>query len=1366
MRGDVKEDAGWIDEITEETAAGKMKIGEETAARKMKIGEETAEKIEQDVVVADLLANVVSQLHTVQVNIRACQEDTLDSGVSGVDTSDKLDRVDDELASIISEVISIQQGKKEQFKLNSDNTNSIMENITLALSTLELNVNKERVLSRAGDGTKSPVSLSEDDSLERMVDQLFKNVRSLKSILVEEEVTDPDVALSDDSEQLSKLIEHLSNSITNTRSHHLSSEDGSPNGHQLDSDQDHMMSMDCGSVGIGASESIDNYEEVESSELESLDEGMVSQDMIMESQDESSSQEGDTGSHDDSMRDGEEGWDGEERWTRGGRQTYDSHENLDTDRIFGKEEESYNFSGNEETHDLFSEAESPGDTERSVSTSLEYGYIPVNYTIVGNISQCKTPTPTSSLCSGEQIISVPRIPYNFASSGDSQDEPRHYRIQRLESDDVSLVSCDLSSCDDYHATDNDHPEVGLEVYKNLALLPQLPVPLKRSKKDVIDIYNKINRDMNSLTRMVEPESTTTSYTNSTYSDHLSSDRRNMYNVAKMLSDGSLKLTDSRNNSAEKLLRGIKNETKEVSRLLAINTSDEISGLSSHPGMQSGNLLSDIRKEAVETQKMLDIYNSDDIIDNKTCSSTSAIISAAMEETEKTDEQVDEEFLELMKSVNRANKRIERLRKDPTVQISPGEIIQDEAEWDDFTPILETPPVSRNTNRRVTEPASEAESESTYHSSRSSFTQGDSEQSPQPSLPRSSQHSSSEADREVKLIMEDYTDSENSIRVSDPEDWPVVKGGLEVLSDDHLAVSTYTDVVVSAPDIAMAKPREVATKKQKVDRKVPKSKRKLDMSDLEAKPSVEELIKTVQVNNSSEHDSNKDNSNDSSSSSKASLSKNSLKTSTKSSTVNKSVKSEEFSTLSSVTKKSSKTNGVEAPPEEDPKPKKEELPDFLKLFVKRGDTMEDYVPNTTLLNALLANSGLTIKPITQKVDVSVHSKCQEETSDRTSKMSDNKSYSSLEEDGKAVSDKEPSKSVSWVTGSRPPKLENLTKEKPQLSKSVSSSTESPVKSHSRSLREAMGGTSDRSLSEHSSKSSKPKILLNSKPQKRAPKPEQIYNVPKPEPPIKVLTFDTWTCTDPPPKKEEKGVETLSVQTEDRALSPIVTMEFPKIKKLKKSKKSKTPNSSISAAPQKEQPPPPTFTPPPPPSISVTEVPKLTAPNRLAPGQKPGGNPSKWNYDGTDIPELSDYRDKSLPSDEDKSDRTQKTSISEKHQSDKLPSIKEEEDDTISSGDDSASSEDETSGVVIQVKGRNCAKKDKLKEDLNKALLEALKGKSKINPAALRGLKEQILRQSNELEGARNRLANAGSRVRSMAQMFNMDRQSDTPLGDYM
>ena len=1176
---------------------------------------------------------------------------------------------------------------------------------------------------------------------------------------MEEAVTDPDVVLSDDSEQLSKLIEHLSNSISNTRSHLLSSEDGSRDGQQLESDQDHMMSEGCSSADIGASESIVKYEEVESSDAESLDEGMVSQDMIMVSQEE------DTVSHEDSMRDGEEGWDGEERWARGGRQTYDSHENLDTDRIFGEEEESYNYSGTEETQDLLSEAGSVGDTERSVSTSLEYGYIPVNYTIVGNISQCKTPTPTSSPSSGEQIISVPRISYNFASSGESQDEPRHYRIQHLESDDLSLASCDLSPCDDYHA--NNYPEAEQEVYKNLALLPQLPVPLKRSKKDVIDIYNKINQDMNSLTRMVEPESSTTSYTTSSNSDHLSSDRRNMYNVAKMLSDGSLKMTDSTNDSADTLLRGIKKETKEVSKLLDIHTSDEISGLSSGPGVQSGNVLSDIRKKAVETQKMLDIYNSDDIIDNKMSSSTSAIISDALEETEKTDEQVDLEFLELMKSVNRANKRIERLRNDPTVQISPGEIIQDEAEWDDFTPILETPPVSRNTNRRVTEPVSEAESESTYHSSRSSFTQRDSEHSPQPSLPHTSPHSSSEADREVRLIMEDYTDSDQSVHVSDPEHWPVVKGGLEVLSDEHLGVPSYTDVVISAPDIVVTKPMEVVKKKQKADRKEPKSKRKLDMSDLEAKPSVEELIEKVQVNNSSKAESNKESSTNSLS--KTTSNKDSLKTSTKSSTVNKSSKTKEFSKQASAIKGPSKSNKVKEPSKENPKQTTEELPDFLKLFVKRGEEIEDYVPNTALLNALLANSGLTIKPITQKVDASINTKYPEETSDRTSKMSDDKSYSSLEEDGKTVSEKEQSKSgsVSWVTGSRPPKLENLTKQEPKVSKSVSSSTDSPVKSHSRSLREAMGGTTDKSLSEHSSRSRKPKILLNTKPDKRVPKPELIYNVPKTEPPMKVLTFDTWTNTDQPPRKEEKGVETSSVQTEDRALSPIITMEYPKIKKLKKSKKSKTPMSSILAAPPKEQPPPPPFTPPPPPLITVTEVPKLSAPNRLTPRQTPGEDTSNWNYDGTDIPELSDYQDKSLPSNKlDNSDKSQRTSISEKLHSDKLPSIKEEEDDTISSSDDSVSSEDESSGIVIQVKSKDREKKDRLKEDLNKALLDALSGKSKLNPAALRGLKAQILRQSSELEGARNRLANAGSRVRNMAQMFNMDRQSDTPLDDYM
>ncbi|XP_063685746.1 serine-rich adhesin for platelets-like [Bolinopsis microptera] len=1274
-------------------------------------------EVVMDSTVAGILASVVTQLHGVQDNIRSCQDTTIDSGV---DTSDKLDRVDDDLASIISEVKSIQQGKKEQKLLNSDNTNSIMENITLALSNLELNVNKDRVLSRA-DSSRSPVSLSEDDSLERMVDQLFKNVRSLKSILVEETVeTDQDIPLSDDSEQLSKLIEHLSNSISNTRSHHLSSEAGSRDS-GAQNEPAAVMSVDYSSEDMCGTSSVEDSRLVGSCETESCEEGMVSRDERSQC---------DTGSRDDSMRDAGEGWEDQGR----GRQTYDSHEHLDTDKIFEESTESYNYSGTEETHDMVSEVESESDSEGSVSTSLEYGYIPVNYTIVGNISQCKTPTPTPSPSSGEQIISVPHISYSGTTSGDFIDEPRrNYRVQHLESDDNSLVSCDLSFCGEYGLDDNGYLTVDQEqVYRNLALLPQLPVPLKRSKKDVIDIYNKINQDMNSLTRMVEPES---SYSDSSHQPPLDStsshhpDRHNMYNVSRMLSDNS---QPPASNSADRLLSGIKHEAGETRRLLDIDTSDDTSRLSSRY-IKSGRLLSGIKKEAVETHKVLDICDSEEKVSGKLPSSTSNIISEALEEDDKTGEEVDLEFIELMRSVNRANKRIERLRNDPTVQVSPGEVPQDEAEWDDFTPILETPPRSRNTNKKVSESVSETDSELTYHTSRSSFTEE--HLSPQLSLPQSSPPSSPGADREVRMVTRDYPDSDTSLHISDPEHWPIAHAGLEVITKDHLCAPSFTDAVVSVP-LLLEGPRE--------DLQETKSKRKLDMSgNLESKPSVEELIINVESVKASDVPLNDSLKTTKETSSKQSSSKTSSRTSIKSSMVNKSLKTKEFSKQTSAIEKPINVND---PFDDHPKHTTEEIPDFLRLFVRPGDRMEDYVPNTALLNALLANSGLTIIPITQKVDASINTKYAEDTSDRTSNMSDDKSFPSLDEDRKIIP-KESSKSgpVTWVTGSRPPKLENLTK--PSSLKSAS--TGSPVtKSHSRSLIEAMGGQSDKSLSKHSSKSRKPKILLNKKAE-----PEQMYNVPKSQP-SQVLTFDTWTCTDPEPKTAEKGVETTSVQTEDRALSPIITMEFPKMKKLKKTKKSKAPALKATPAPAS------------PPIIAVTETPMLTVPARTTSKPNQEDDPASWKYDGNEVPELSDYHDKALPSDE-KSDKSQNTTISEKLPSERLPSIKEEDlDDTISSGDDGISSDDETSGVVIQVKGKNCDKKDKLKEDLNKALLDALQGKTKINPATLRGLKAQIIRQSTELEGARNRLADAGSRVRSMAQMFNMERPSATPLDELM
>ena len=106
--------------------------------------------------------------------------------------------------------------------------------------------------------------------------------------------TDQDILLSDDSEQLSKLIEHLSNSISNTRSHHLSSEEvsrdsGAENGPAA------VMSADYSSEDMCGTSSVEDSRLVGSCETESCEEGMVSCDESMVSRDEN------TGSRDDSM---------------------------------------------------------------------------------------------------------------------------------------------------------------------------------------------------------------------------------------------------------------------------------------------------------------------------------------------------------------------------------------------------------------------------------------------------------------------------------------------------------------------------------------------------------------------------------------------------------------------------------------------------------------------------------------------------------------------------------------------------------------------------------------------------------------------------------------------------------------------------------------------------------------------------------------------------------------------------------------------------------------------------------------------------------------------------------------------------------
>ena len=118
--------------------------------------------------------------------------------------------------------------------------------------------------------------------------------------------------------------------------------------------------------------------------------------------------------------------------------------------------------------------------------------------------------------------------------------------------------------------------------------------------------------------------------------------------------------------------------------------------------------------------------------------------------------------------------------------------------------------------------------------------------------------------------------------------------------------------------------------------------------------------------------------------------------------------------------------------------------------------------------------------------------------------------------------------------------------------------------------------------------------------------------------------------------------------------------------------------------------------------------------------------------------------------------------------KLPPIEEEE--SSSEESETGSEATESSGILLRVKGRPSARKQQLEKDLNKALLDALHGTlhgtPRMPPEALRGLKTQLERQTSELVAARQRLVNAGSRVRNMAQMFSIERSSASPLEDNM
>eukprot|EP00116_Pleurobrachia_bachei_P001923 sb/3462185/ len=381
------------------------------------------------------------------------------------------------------------------------------------------------------------------------------------------------------------------------------------------------------------------------------------------------------------------------------------------------------------------------------------------------------------------------------------------------------------------------------------------------------------------------------------------------------------------------------------------------------------------------------------------------------------------------------------------------------------------------------------------------------------------------------------------------------------------------------------------------------------------------------------------------------------------------------------------------------PEPPEIPNFLRLFVKPGEKVDDFIPNTPLLNALLAHSGLTIKPIVSKVNASLNTSFKDDVSDRTtSKMS-------------SISEDTP-KSVTISVG-KPPRLATLT---------------------DRTLSDAMGSP-PKTPSERTSTKSKPKILLNRKPtpeRKKTPEKE-------PSPPAKVLTMEMWTNTETEKETKETAVETTTVQTEDRAVSPIVTMELPPEKpKKKKKSKSKSPPVVV----------------PPPPAIVVEEAPPLEE------------TPPGYLYTGNDVPEISVSRDPGLY-------QQQEPSPSDTEEGESIESLPPKEPTPprqqppppapveSSSSEDSEEEEKEEE----ETKTPTSIQPEMIRKEVSKAVDAALKKNRQVSPDTLNGLKEQLMKQNAELARRREVLVSSRKRMRGMRDMFNMERSgTNTPIDD--
>ena len=287
------------------------------------------------------------------------------------------------------------------------------------------------------------------------------------------------------------------------------------------------------------------------------------------------------------------------------------------------------------------------------SSILEYGFIPVNYVITGTISECNTPQSfkddllPSEVCDLVIQHVITTLTYIFylvllqLSSLFSEEDSQSSEMNMVVPLHKSKRNAGATTAKPY----TNKPKLNGRARRNNRspdLLPELPAPPSR-KRDMLGIYNKLQDDMSSLSKMIDPDSANTSSitagkepSTETFSTETSSSVRRVvqYTTPKLASDETWS-AEFKSNSIEGMLNEIEKETAHVTQNLA-----------------------DYDKNKEPPKKV-----------HRNCSSGE----------EETD------YKKVAGNVDRINKQLRKLKEKPRAYLSPGELKTAEAEWDSFTP---------------------------------------------------------------------------------------------------------------------------------------------------------------------------------------------------------------------------------------------------------------------------------------------------------------------------------------------------------------------------------------------------------------------------------------------------------------------------------------------------------------------------------------------------------------------------------------------------------------------------------------------------------------------------------------------------------